>query len=355
MHFVQMTRIYFIVIFGIFSFSLSSEAKETKYFFNGNEFVKLEQKDGNSASTSYCKDKFGVGEFGVSPEEVAATGDNIYVSPNEKYFVFIGTAHRQDEARYFLANIAECKVIRELLLGKEYESVSYAAAFSPDSKKLYISWYVTGNNSIDQQSKAFWLTKEYGGEGFADEKKLMNVVIPGRILSGDEFRYPYKFSKDENAIVVAKNLKDWDLSVYDLQKDEVSFRAIKLEDYFGHKKYSKGDYVPDISDGRLLFNFETDRGVEMNVFNFRDKKIENKIEVPEKGLGRFSSKGDSVIVSTFPDPKTMKKKALVYDRKTGKRKGSTMIDASDEVEDVSDDGKQIILKNGKHAAMEHND
>lgn len=355
-------KICLLAMILVLSLCIRSEAKAADYYFDGHEFAKVDRNGGKKEKTSYCKGKFDVEQLGLSLYELVNDDDpSVDVSPDEKYFVFSGRANKNSDFRYFIADVIECKVVRELVFNKADNAYKpskprTAAIFSADSKKLYISWSVWNNKNIkDPSSTSFWLTKEYSETNFAHERTLKNVVIPGKILSLGKFRHPYRFSQDGKSIVVAKNEKDWDLSIYDLQRDEVSFRAKKLEDYIGHKRYFKGEYVPDILDGLLLFNFETDNGAEINIFDYRNKRIENKIDVPEKGLGIFSSKGDNVIVSTFPDPKTMKKRALVYERKTGRRKGIATLDASDEAADVSDDGKHIILKNGKHAAMEHND
>lgn len=345
-----------------FSFYMQSEAKAIDYYFYGRELAKVDQNDGKKVRTIYCKDKFDIVQLGLSLYELVNVDDpSVVVSPDEKYFVFDGRADRNSDYRYFIADISECKIVRELAFNKAdnaYAPFGHHAVFSADSKTLYISWRVWNDRNVHNRTRmGFDLTKEYSGVNFANERTLKNVVIPGKILTLDrvKFRYPYKFSQDGKSMVVATEEKNWNLSVYDLQKDEVSFRAKKIEDYVGAKKYFYGEDVPDISDGLLLFNFETTKGVEVNVFDYRSKMVENKIDVPEKGLGRFSSKGDSVIVSTFPDPKTLKKTVFVYERKTGKSRGRAILDASDEVEDISADGKQIIYKtSGKEIKIDLN-
>ena len=323
----------------ILGFSMYAEAGKIKYSFSGNGFTKIEEVSGKIERTTYCKNQINVELLGISKETVENSYDDIYVSSDERFFTFHGSYGRQGEWRFFLADIVECKVIRKLALDEVYHPFNYAAAFSPDSKKLYISMYV---RDINKDGDAYWISKEYGGEDFKDEKKLKAIYIPTRAIDGKgNYLNFFKFSKNGKYMVTVDN-KTWEASIFNVLEDE-KITSFKLRD-FTKNKYYHGEFVPDVENGMLLYNFDTGSGTEIDIIDYINKKLKNKIEVEEKGLGKLVSNGDKVIFTSFADMKTTKKNVTVYETQTGRVLGKTILNTEDEVVDMASDGKYLIYK-----------
>lgn len=326
----------------IFYFISTLEAQQTRYSFDGNEISKRQELYGKINHSILCSNVTGTDILNGDLVDL----NNLFVRSDEKYLTF--QVYSKSRPHYFLVDIGNCKVIRELIVDKKYQQIDYSAAYKPVSGDLLISWLL-----MDKDGEGFEKTIEYRGTEYKNERILKNIQIPSRVI--DEkgyYLYYYKFTHDEKYLVTVEPII-WVANVYSVPDDQ-KLASFKIMDY-KKGKFINREGLPDVKDGHLMYSFDSAQGTEISIFDYKDKRLENKIIVPEKGLGKFSLNGDSVIVSTFPDQKTMKKKAFVYDRKTGKRKGSATLDAADEAEDVSDNGKQILLKNGKHAAMEHND
>ena len=327
----------------------SAEA-EVLYSFRGDHFYKVVKDDGQFLSKEKsCENKINVEELGISEHTIDP--EDMFVSPDERFFVFAGAEGRHADRRWFLVDIKECKVVRELAIGNSvYTSYYYNAAFSPDSKKLYVSWQVVSREEGEETSHYF--TKEYSGEGFVQERVLKNVFIPMKFGTSGK---PYRFTKDGSQILVHSMTSQWyfNITVYDVQKDAEVFRTSDIREYVGKDvkllgQIDENEYVPYITNGQILFNFIKGKGVEARIFDYRDKKIKRRFEVPSKAVGRFANEGRRVVFTEFADPKTKKKKVIVFEANTGKQIGKTVIDKDNEVLDVSADGKEIIYKrNGK--------
>lgn len=350
-----------LTIIMVFNNALFSEANDTHYFFTGKELVKSVNSEGAIKKTILCKDKIDVEKLGIS-QEILAYFENpdIVVSPDEKFFVFAGRAGRQSEDRYFLVNITGCRVVRELTIDKTdkaYHSFDYRAAFSPDSKKLFVSLRVWNKEDVyAPEREAFWLTKEYSGTGFAAVRTLSNIVIPSTVLNVNKVPYyPYRFSRDGRYLLreaIPKKLPmtafpGW--AVFDIKEDKEIFTMDmeRYKEFFGNRKVIAHEVAPDIFNGLLLFSFQFDSGTEVVIFDHGSRKIVGKFSVSEKGTAFFSSNVDRVIVSISPYEKALRKKIMIYERTNGKLLGQAEIALTEEVNDVSDDGQQIILKNGK--------
>jgi len=341
----------------ILSYSYTAAAKNVRYGFNSSFFYKQETIHGRVEITRRCENKVDVIALGISDYTVSSW--DIFVSPDERYFIFQGSYGRHGRMRVFLADSIYCKVIRELTLGEKYDtSTFFNAAFSPDSKRLYISWNITPPppdkiyNNFDELMSAYkgretiWQTKEYGGDGFINERILKNVTIP---MTGSKISTDGRYLVKEITPVIVKvgNIQGviyLGLAIYDLTKDIELYKIEKREDYLGQKKYFKGENIPDISDGLLLFNFDSDGGTEIDIFDYVNKKIKNKIEISLKGSGMFSSKGNRVIFTSFPDMETWSKEVIIYDMSTGKKLGTATLDEADEIVDVSANDKELICR-----------
>jgi hypothetical protein len=337
----------------LFMFSIPVDAKKITYEFSPVVGLhKMEMLHGSMQQTKFCENKI---DIKLDDDMSKYIFDSeIYVSPDERLLIFQGSYGRHSDPQWFLVDIRQCKMLKELTVGISrppivkgflykitHQVYDYHVAYSPDSKKIYISWGIVSSEEEPQR----WLTKEYSGDGFKNERVLRNINIPNTIQDLERYvRNQYIFSANGKYLVATLFRKDWYLSVYDVEKDEEIFRMKNSNDFFGKKKV-KALVPPDISDGLLLFNFESDGGTEISIFDYENKKVKNKVELPLQGSGMFAS-GSRIIFSSFPDPKTWQKEIIVMDTNTGKQLGKTTLDEADEIVDVSADGTQVIYKRG---------
>ncbi|MHB8883398.1 MAG: hypothetical protein ACYC69_18060 [Thermodesulfovibrionales bacterium] len=368
---VRIFKTNILIFFILMAFAPETEARQSRYLFDGKEFTKTVRSHGNTLRSTYCTDKIDLESLGISKYALEGSTDaDIYVSPDERYFIFQGSRGRHGRARVFLADRRNCSVVRELTVDEKNATNNYHAVFSPDSSVLYISWNITQpppqktNNNFDELMSAYegiktiWLTKEYSGEEFNEERVLKNIVIPGRAIYQGDWIYSYKFSNDGKYLVTKAspsivNTEKTEsgagfvylgFTVLDIQKDIEVFTMDKWGDHLGKKKLYIEESMPYISAGLLLFNFEAAHGTEIIIYDYRNRELKNKIEVPVKGTGMFSSKGNRVIFSAFPDKDMWKKAIIIFDASTGKKVGTATLDEADEIIDISADDKQLFYK-----------
>jgi hypothetical protein len=344
-----------IIICVVVLFTFNAGAGHERYYFDGSQLYKVYEEHGNTKKTVYCKDQINLKELKISEYTTQDNSGDIYVSPNEKYFIFHGATGRQSEWMFFLVDIRNCKIIRELTVGNKYHIISYCAAFSPDSKILYVSWHLS---DVKKNNEDLWLSSEYSGKDFKEEKMLKNIVIPSRVIFKNNYIYGYKFSKDGRYLVMRGSptiveVKEAEsgagtrylgFTVWNVQKDKEIYVMEKWEDYFRGKRFYFWESVPDISGNLLLFNFDMQEGTEIDIFDYIHNKMINKVEIQFKGTGMFSSNGKQIIFSSLVDQKTWKKNIIIYDINTGKQLGKTALDEADEIVDFSDKDRQVIYK-----------
>lgn len=311
------------------------EAREVRYNFYVEYLSKSEKIHGQVVRSNYCENKINVTELGI--KDYTVDDEDIYVSPNEQFFVFRGAIGRHAPPQWFLADTKECKVIKKLVIDDPNVAPDYDAAFSPDSKKLFVSWDIS---TLD--GPTIILTKEFSGDGFKNERVLKNIVISSTIRTKDTWVYEYRFSPDGKYLLASDSMID----IYRISEDEkiTSFKTENFISFEGKKYYGKeNEYVPYIANELLLYSFDVSAGTEMNIFDYTSKTLKKKIVIPLKGIGIFSSNGSRIIFSTFPDT-TWKKEVIVCDTNTGSKIGKTTLDEIDEIVDVSSDDKQLIYK-----------
>lgn len=324
--------------------SFNVQAKEVFYGFEGDHIRKTIKTNEQFMVEELCKGKINLKSLNIYEESVDSA--DTYISPNQRYLVFAGAEGKQADRRWFLMDLNECRVVRELDYDRsQYKSFYYSAAFSPDSTKLYMTWEVVPKKEGVEAPHHF--TKEYSGQEFRQERLLKKVYIPMRFNTAGK---PYRFSYDGTKLLVHKMTSQWylNLTVYDVQRDEEVFRTENIGDYFGKDvkllgQTDENEYVPYIENDKILFNFVKGDGVEVNIFSYREKKIKNKIELSKKGVGRFSDRGNKIMFTEYPSPKSKKKDVLVFETSTAKQLGKAILDADDEAIDISN-GKLIIQK-----------
>ena len=360
---IVMKKIPIIGIFLILLFFVNiADAKRVKFTFWGSQLIKKEEVHGQIVSSTFCENAIDFTNYNLDLDTVSNVGEDVYVSPDEHYFVFSGAESRQAPGRYFLASITNCTIIRELSTGFSNIPSFYSAAFSPDSKKLFMSWTIVNSPSLsvimntpgitpDNLSEAISnstsyinLTKEYSGDGFSNERSLMNMPSPDRAYddSSGFWYYFYKFSKDDNLFL---NLaaKTWTTYIYNILQDQM-ITSFNNESYIDmtSKSYYSQDNLPSITNGYLVYSWDITNGTEMDVFDYNAKAVVNKITNSYKGLGSFSSNGKRVIFASFADPTTWQVNVIVYDTFTGSEIGQATLDEIDNIVDVSSDDTQLI-------------
>lgn len=260
--------------------------------------------------------------------------DSIVVAKDESYLVYSGAEGRDAKRQFIIYDLKRCRTLKRVTNVNAYD---FFAAYSPATGSLYITWPL-----LDENMK---LTVEYSGENLAKERKFKNIHIPRRLRHNNELLDRYKFSKDNRYILMFDSSKNDFLSIYDIADDKLLFRAVNRKDVLGDNKVKLGEFQPDIANDLILYAIDKSIGMELNLYNYKQKKGFGKIQVAnKKGSVQFSSKGDKIIFSTNPDKTTWKKEIIVFDVSSGKELGKTIADEADEIIDVTDDAKNIIYK-----------
>lgn len=345
----MLVKTVFINILMLLFYVSFTSAESAMYGFYDTKFIKVETIHGQRVKTALCENKVTLKELGISQ---VFDSEEIFVSPDERYFVLQGSLGRHGNAQWFLVDLKDCKLVAKLVAEQpNYHAFQYQAAFSDDSKKIYVTWDLLSDN-VDIED-ALSLTKEYSGDVFKTERILKNIMIPSRVSQKGYPLPSHQFSKDGKYLLVEDykfpqgQEPIYNVIVYDVIQDTI-IAKFNEDQLTTNRRYYEFYYTPDISNDLLLYSFNRSEAgpslTELAIYDYKNITLKRKINVPLKGIGIFSSSGSRIIFSTFPDTQTWKKDVIVFDTNTGTQIGKASLDEMDKIDDISFDDKQIIYK-----------